>query len=59
MSIEDIIYGAEEHGQRSSLFREVTKIKNENPNKPLQSVYEEAYKNVMKVWVQKTQKMKC
>ena len=49
MSIEDIIYGAEEHGQRSSLFREVTKIRNEHPNKPLQSVYEEAYKNVMKV----------
>ena len=49
MSIEDIVYGAEEHGQRSSLFREVTKIRNKYPHKPLQSVYEEAYKNVMKV----------
>ena len=49
MSIEDIVYGAEEHGQRSSLFREVSRIRNEHPNKPLQSVYEEAYKNVMKV----------
>lgn len=50
MSIEDIVYGAmKSDGQRSSLFREVTKIRNEHPNKPLQSVYEEAYKNVMKV----------
>jgi len=49
MSIEDVVYSAEEHGQRSSLFEEVRKIRNKHPHKPLEVVYEEAYKNVMKV----------
>tara|TARA_R100000544_G_C2223417_1_gene59009 strand:+ start:810 stop:959 length:150 start_codon:yes stop_codon:yes gene_type:complete len=49
MSIEDVVYSAEEHGQRSALFEEVSKIRNKYPHKTLESVYEEAYQNVMKV----------
>ena len=49
MSIEDIVYGAEEHGQRTALFKEVSRIRNKHPHKPLESVYEEAYQNVMKL----------
>lgn len=46
--IEDLAYSAYEHGQRESLFKEVAKVKAENPNMPLEDVYSKSYSTVMK-----------
>ena len=47
MSIEDIVYSAYEHGRRTDLLNEVSKLRNHHPSWPLKNLYEEAYKNVM------------
>lgn len=47
MSIEDIVYSAEEHGRRDSLFNEVSRLKKQSPSKELKEIYEEAYERVM------------
>lgn len=47
-TIEDLIYNAHEHGQRESLFKEVAKVRVQEPNMSLDDVYQRAYSNVMK-----------
>ena len=47
--IEELVYSAHEHGQRTQLFEQVTKIRKESPNMPLEEIYEEAYIKVMKI----------
>jgi hypothetical protein len=47
MSIEDIVYSAEEHGRRHLLFNEVSILRKETPNRGLTEIYEEAYRKVM------------
>lgn len=47
MSIEDIVYSAEEHGRRHLLFNEVSILRKETPNRDLIEIYEEAYRAVM------------
>ena len=46
--IEELVYSAHEHGKRTELFNEVSKIKKLTPNTPLNDVYEQAYQQVMK-----------
>jgi len=46
--IEELIYSAYEHGQRSNLFNEVSKLRITNPHMKLEDIYEEAYSIVMK-----------
>ena len=46
--IEELVYSAHEHGKRTELFDEVSKIKKLTPNMPLNDVYEQAYQQVMK-----------
>ncbi len=46
--IEELIYSAHEHGQRSQLFEKVSEIKNEYPRMLLEDVYDKAYSEVMK-----------
>lgn len=47
--IEDLVYSAYEHGKRTQLLNEVSKLRKHYPTWPLQNLYEEAYKNVMNV----------
>ena len=47
-SIENLVYTAHEHGQRTELLNKVTEIRKENKNMPLEEVYERAYKIIMK-----------
>jgi hypothetical protein len=47
MSIEDIVYSAEEHGRRNLLFNEVSILRKKTPNRDLTEIYEEAYRTVM------------
>lgn len=47
MSIEDIVYSAEEHVRRHLLFNEVSILRKETPNRDLIEIYEEAYRAVM------------
>ena len=47
MNIEDLLYSANEHGKRTNLLNEVGKLRANHPSWPLQTIYEEAYKNVM------------
>ena len=46
--IEDLLYSAEEHGKRQQMFKEIEKVKFQNPRLNLEQQYEQAYKNVMK-----------
>lgn len=46
--IEELIYSAYEHGQRTQLLTKVTMITKQNPLMPLEDVYEKAYSEVMK-----------
>ena len=46
--IEDLLYSAEEHGKRQQMFKELEKVKIENPKLNLEQQYEQAYQNVMK-----------
>ena len=45
--IEDLVYSAYEHGQRTQLFERVAAIKIKNPNMLLEDIYEKAYSEVM------------
>ena len=47
-TIEDLVYNAHEHGQRESLFKEVAKVRAQEPNMSLEDIYQKAYSNVMK-----------
>jgi hypothetical protein len=47
--IEELVYSAHEHGKRTELFNEVSKIKELTPNMLLEDVYEEAYIRVMNI----------
>tara|TARA_R110000803_G_scaffold23343_2_gene57384 strand:- start:2891 stop:3043 length:153 start_codon:yes stop_codon:yes gene_type:complete len=47
-NIEDIIYNAEAHGQRTPLLKEVSQLRVDYPNMKLNEVYEVAYKNIMR-----------
>ena len=46
--LEDLLYSAEEHGKRQQMFKELKKVKTENPKLTLEQQYEQAYQNVMK-----------
>jgi hypothetical protein len=46
--IEELIYSAHEHGQRSQLFEKVSEIRNEHPRMPLEDIYDKAYSEIMK-----------
>ena len=46
--IEELIYSAHEHGQRTQLLETVSKIRKSNPRIPLEDVYDMAYSEVMK-----------
>ena len=46
--IEDLLYSAEEHGKRQQMFKELKKVRMEDPNLTLEQQYEQAYQNVMK-----------
>tara|TARA_R110001599_G_scaffold177573_1_gene369852 strand:- start:2462 stop:2617 length:156 start_codon:yes stop_codon:yes gene_type:complete len=46
--IEELVYNAYEHGQRTQLFEQVSKLRREKPNKTLEDIYEEAYSIIMK-----------
>ena len=45
---EDLLYSAEEHGKRQQMFKEIKKLKTEDPKLTLEQQYEQAYQNVMK-----------
>ncbi len=47
-SIENLVYSAHEHGQRTQLLDEVTKLRKEYDHMPLEEIYDRAYKIVMK-----------
>ena len=46
--LEELLYSAEEHGKRQQMFKELKKVKTENPKLSLEQQYEQAYQNVMK-----------
>ena len=46
--LEELLYSAEEHGKRQQMFKELEKVKIENPKLNLEQQYEQAYQNVMK-----------
>jgi len=46
--LEELLYSAEEHGKRQQMFKELKKVKNENPKLTLEQQYEQAYQKVMK-----------
>ena len=45
---QELLYSAEEHGKRQQMFKEIKKVKTENPKLTLEQQYEQAYQNVMK-----------
>jgi len=45
--IEELLYNASEHGQRTAVIAEASKIKAHHPHWSLDQVYEEAYQNIM------------
>lgn len=45
--IEDLLYSATEHGKRSDLLDEVSKLRVSKPKELLDRIYEEAYQNIM------------
>jgi len=46
--LEELLWSAEEHGKRQQMFKEIEKIRTENPKLTLEQQYEKAYQNVMK-----------
>ena len=46
-TIEMLINSAEQHGKRSDLLKEVTRLKNISPSTKLETIYEEAYCNTL------------
>ena len=46
--LEDLLYSAEEHGQRHKMFEEIKHQKIKSPNLSLEEIYEKAYNIVMK-----------
>jgi len=46
-NIESLVYSANEHGQRTQLLSEVTKLREEHKHMPLEEIYERAYITVM------------
>ncbi len=46
--LEELLWSAEEHGKRQQMFKELKKVKTENPKLNLEQQYEQAYQNVMK-----------
>ena len=46
--IEELVYSAHEHGQRSQLFEKVSEIRNQHPRMLLEDVYELAYQKTIK-----------
>ena len=46
--IEELLYSAEAHGKRQKMFKELKKIKTENPKLSLEEQYHIAYQNTMK-----------
>ena len=46
--LEELLWSAEEHGKRQQMFKELKKVKIENPKLTLEQQYEQAYQNVMK-----------
>ena len=46
--IEELLYSAEIHGKRQQMFKELGKIKEENPKLSLEEQYHKAYQNTMK-----------
>jgi len=47
--LEELLYSAEEHGQRFKMFKEIKKLKLKYPDLPLEKIYEKAYQKTMKV----------
>ena len=47
-NIENLLYSAETHGQRTSLLDKVTEIRRINDKIPLEEVYDIVYNIVMK-----------
>ena len=46
--LEELLWSAEEHGKRHQMFKELKKVRTENPKLTLEQQYEQAYQNVMK-----------
>ena len=46
--LEELLWNAEEHGKRQQMFKEIKKIRTQNPNLTLEQQYEQAYQKVMK-----------
>ena len=46
--LEELLWSAEEHGKRQQMFKEITKIRIQNPKLTLEQQYEQAYQKVMK-----------
>ena len=46
-NLEELLYSAEEHGKRQQMFKELKKVKTEDPKLSLEQQYEQAYQNVM------------
>jgi hypothetical protein len=46
--LEELLYSAEEYGQRYKMFQEIKKQKVIHPNLSLEEIYEKAYNIVMK-----------
>jgi hypothetical protein len=46
--LEELLWSAEEHGKRQQMFKELKKVKMEDPKLTLEQQYEQAYQNVMK-----------
>jgi len=46
--LEELLWSAEEHGKRQQMFKEIKKIRTQNPNLTLEQQYEQAYLKVMK-----------
>ena len=46
--LEELLYSAEEHGKRQQMFKEIKKLKTEDPKLTLEQQYEQSYQNVMK-----------
>tara|TARA_Y100001978_G_C23661685_1_gene418993 strand:- start:637 stop:789 length:153 start_codon:yes stop_codon:yes gene_type:complete len=47
--LEELLYSAEEHGQRYKMFEEIKNQKEQHPNLSLEEIYEKAYQIVMKI----------
>jgi hypothetical protein len=47
--LEELLYRAEEHGKRYQMFKEIEKVRNDNPKLTLMQQYEKAFKIVMNI----------